>query len=166
MAARLCVLDARKATGFGDIRPPWQTVEAPPCFISGEQDRDSPCEFTQENENETRSFGGTGFRQWLALLAHAKRLEDCRTPRRFANSRAGECTSFWSAAVLCRFGRRQGRNATSPASAEADAALDSDQTLNLNSRTSPSFTTYSLPSIRYKPFSRAAATEPHCTRAS
>ena len=34
-------------------------------------------------------------------------------------------------------------------------------TLNLNSITSPSCTTYSLPSIRYKPRSRAAAIEPH-----
>src|SRR5687767_8265180 len=33
-------------------------------------------------------------------------------------------------------------------------------TLNLNSSTSPSRTTYSLPSMRYSPFSRAAAMEP------
>ena len=39
-----------------------------------------------------------------------------------------------------------------------------DQTLNLKSITSPSSTTYSLPSIRYNPFSRAAPIEPHWTR--
>ena len=39
-------------------------------------------------------------------------------------------------------------------------------TLNLNNSTSPSLTSYSLPSMRYNPFSRAAATEPHLTRSS
>ena len=53
-------------------------------------------------------------------------------------------------------------------SADAIKVLDAVnfQTLNLNSSTSPSLPTYSLPSMRYNPFSRAPATEPHFTRSS
>ena len=42
---------------------------------------------------------------WVWVDDLRKAAEDCRTPRRFAHfGCVGRCASFWSAAVLCRFG--------------------------------------------------------------
>ncbi len=106
-----------------------------------------------------------------------RRTRRTQTPRAFwsmpPNRNAGisSPSSRWNApAPRCPF--RTSRNEIRKSAWEQDTTRPPDlkpvtaQTLNLNNITSPSFTAYSLPSMRYNPFSRAAATEPHFTRSS